>query len=432
MKKAAVFSLLMLASLTGGRTQDLQQIINENEVSRIEHVLADDSMEGRRIFTPGIEKASRFIEAEFRKTGLDTLEGNHGYRQDFSRSSTRYDLVSLRINGEPMENTAVMVLSAQDTLHWTQKSALKSVVIGPDEDPVAQMRQYLDPGENTIVWVNTKFAPLFLRLKDLPGQKNGDKTRPGSVVFVLYDKNPGAFSLRVNRNETLKKANNVVGILPGRSRPQEYVIFSAHYDHLGIGKPEAGDSIYNGANDDASGTTAVMLLAKYFKAQNKNERTLLFVAFTGEEEGGYGSRYFSTQIDPEKVVALFNIEMIGTASKWGKNSAYSTGYDKTDFGQILQRRLAGTGYTFHPDPYPDQNLFYRSDNATLARQGVPAHTISTAKMDDEPNYHRPGDEVSTLDMSNMAAVIRAVALSASGIISGEDTPTRVTGDQLIK
>jgi hypothetical protein len=122
--------------------------------------------------------------------------------------------------------------------------------------------------------------------------------------------------------------------------------------------------------------------------------------------------------------------MIGTESKWGKNSAYITGYDRTDMGKILQKQLEGTGFSFYPDPYPEQNLFFRSDNATLALQGVPAHTISTSKMDNEPHYHKVSDQVETLDMGNMAMIIRSIALSAVSIISGKETPTRVKVDEL--
>jgi Zn-dependent M28 family amino/carboxypeptidase len=214
-------------------------------------------------------------------------------------------------------------------------------------------------------------------------------------------------------------------MIPGKSRKDEYVIFSGHYDHLGYGKAVNGDSLYNGANDDAAGTTAMMVLAKYFKALNNNERTLLFAAFTAEEVGGFGAQYFSRQLDPEKVAAMFNIEMIGTESKWGKNSAFITGYDKTDMGKILEKNLVGSAFKFYPDPYTEENLFYRSDNATLARLGVPAHTISTAKMDSEPHYHKPSDEMGTLNISNMTEIIKAIAISSKTIISGVDTPTRV-------
>jgi Zn-dependent M28 family amino/carboxypeptidase len=146
--------------------------------------------------------------------------------------------------------------------------------------------------------------------------------------------------------------------------------------------------------------------------------------------GGYGSRYFSQQFDPATVVAMFNIEMIGTESKWGTNSAYITGYEKSDMGKILEKNLAGSKFAFKPDPYPDQQLFYRSDNATLARQGVPAHTISTSKMDSEKYYHTQGDEIGTLDMNNMAEIIKSIAISARSIIAGVDAPSRVDASQL--
>lgn len=221
-----------------------------------------------------------------------------------------------------------------------------------------------------------------------------------------------------------KSANNVVGMLLGKSKPNEYVVFSAHYDHLGS-KSYGDDKVYNGANDDASGVTAVIALAKYFKELNNNERTIVFVTFTGEEVGGYGSAYFSKNIDATKVVAMFNIEMIGTESKWNKNSAYITGFEKSSFGTILQKNLKGSNFNFYPDPYPSQMLFYRSDNARLAKLGVPAHTISTSKMDDEPNYHQLSDEVSTLDIDNMTEIIKAIAISSQTIVNGTDTPTRV-------
>jgi hypothetical protein len=129
-------------------------------------------------------------------------------------------------------------------------------------------------------------------------------------------------------------------------------------------------------------------------------------------------------------MAMFNIEMIGTESKWGRNSAFITGYEMTNMGTMLQENLKGSAFTFHPDPYPDQQLFYRSDNATLARLGVPAHTISTAKMDKEPHYHSPSDHVETLDMENMTAIIKAIAASSRSIINGKDTPTRVKTENL--
>ena len=128
---------------------------------------------------------------------------------------------------------------------------------------------------------------------------------------------------------------------------------------------------------------------------------------------------------PDDVVAMFNIEMIGKKSKFGENSAFITGFERSDFGTILQKNLTDTPFKFYPDPYPDQNLFYRSDNASLAAVGVPAHTISTDQIDIDSLYHTVKDEVSSLDMANITATIRAIALSAQTIVSGFDTPKRV-------
>lgn len=301
------YSGLLLA--IGFLTQAQEKpIIQKEDVVRIETELASDKMEGREIFTPGINIASSFIENEFKAIGLDFYADLKGYKQNFETKG--------------------------------------------------------------------------------------------------------------------KSANNVIGILPGKSKPSEYVVFSAHYDHLGM-IDYGSDKVYNGANDDASGVTAVIALAKYFKTLNNNERTIIFVTFTGEEVGGYGSAFFSQNINPDNVVAMFNIEMIGTESKWDKNSAYITGFEKSDFGTILQKNLQGSNFNFYQDPYPREQLFYRSDNARLAAVGVPAHTISTSKMDSEPNYHKASDEVSTLDLDNMTEIIKAIAISSQSIINGTDTPIRI-------
>ncbi|RYY15162.1 MAG: M20/M25/M40 family metallo-hydrolase [Cytophagaceae bacterium] len=306
------------------------------------------------------------------------------------------------------------------------------VVIGPEPAERQKIGPLLNPTENTIVLVDTAQRKLFGQLADYlhHGITSPEPLGAYATVLLLTSTRSGAApTYRINATTSVQPLalRNVAGVLPGHDpkRAKEYVVFSGHYDHLGILKPVAGDSIANGADDDASGTTAVVALAEYFKKRNDNARPLLFVAFAAEEVGGYGSKYFSKQLKPEEVTAMFNIEMIGKEAKFGPKTAFITGYDKSDFGPLLQANLKDTAFKFEPDPYPEQNLFYRSDNATLAKLGVPAHTISTDQIPTDKLYHSVDDEASSLNVKNMTDVISAIAQSATGIVAGRQTPTRV-------
>ena len=218
---------------------------------------------------------------------------------------------------------------------------------------------------------------------------------------------------------------NVIGVLKGKSLPNEYVIISAHYDHLGINQKMEVDNIYNGANDNASGTTAVLALAEYFKKLDNNERSIVFVAFTAEEMGLVGSRYFGKHINPNDIVAGINIEMIGKESPYGKNTAWITGFDRSDFGEIIQNNLSNTNYEVFPDPYIKEKLFFRSDNAALAKLGIPAHTFSTTPMEKDSHYHKVSDEYKTLDIFTIKEATKLISKGILSIIQGEDTPTRI-------
>ncbi|MFT4094393.1 MAG: M20/M25/M40 family metallo-hydrolase [Niabella sp.] len=400
--------------------------IHADDVSRVMNTLAADDMKGRKTYSPEIDKAAAFIAAEFKAAGLEPLSGN-SYLQKFYMVHAEQQSLTAKANGTEIDPKNIVLVTAEPetSINGTADYTIEKIKEG--ENLYSKAMQALQNKKNTIVIIDKSFSDRFSRLASL--KRNFFKTG-ANVLFILGDTDLKDFSLTAKHTVKENKLSNVAGLLPGKKLKNEFVIFSGHYDHLGIGTPDNGDSIYNGANDDASGTTAVIELAKYYKAKGNNERSIIFAAFTAEEVGGFGSQYFSKQLAPEKVVAMFNIEMIGTDSKWGKNSAYITGYEKTSMGDILQKNLKGSGFSFYPDPYPDQQLFYRSDNATLARLGVPAHTISTSKMDNEPNYHKASDEVKTLDLNNMTEIIKSIAISAQSIISGKDTPTRVNTEAL--
>jgi len=422
-------SALLMSGLTAA-SQNIDKVINAAEVERIEKILSADDMQGRKTFTPGIDKAADFIAGEFAKSKLQFFGSNSSYFQEITMTKAKPVTITGMLGKDSLTVNNIAANTTAAEINITSLKDYEVVRVKKEDDFSKVVFPVFDLDKNVIVLVDTAHARRFKGMQRFAG--NAKFQSAVSQIFILTtDLDPSGIDLHIKNQLTEQHLKNIVGVLPGTSKKEEYVVFGGHYDHLGIGKPDKNqDSIYNGANDDAAGTTAVIMLAKYFSAlKEKNERTIIFVAFTAEEIGGFGSRYFSKQLNADKVVAMFNIEMIGTQSKWGFNSAYITGYEKSDMGKILQANLTGSKFHFEPDPYPKQNLFYRSDNATLAALGVPAHTISTSKMEeapnDEPNYHKQSDEIGTLDMNNMAEIIKAVAISSKTIVSGKDTPSRV-------
>jgi Zn-dependent M28 family amino/carboxypeptidase len=239
--------------------------------------------------------------------------------------------------------------------------------------------------------------------------------------FVIYDK---------------ITAFNVVAALPGHSKAQELVIFSAHYDHIGTkertiqnhaverGKPEKGDNIYNGANDNASGISGLIHLARYFAQHPQRERTLIFIAFSGEEEGLLGSKKLAQSFDPKVITAMINMDMIGRPVSRERKYPYVTGDHQSDLREILNNKLYevapqyGEKY-FRGDYFIQENLFSRSDNYPFAQKGIVAHTIMTTSPNDE-YYHSLNDEWETLDYPFMAEIVKAIALAATGLVDGSD------------
>jgi hypothetical protein len=425
--KTSLFLLLFLFATLNLSAQKPKQIIKEANVARIIKTLSSDEMEGRGTFTPGIDRAAKFIENEFKQIGLKPLSGDTDFRQDFSVKRIKAGEINVTINGKPVDQQNVLAISDLPSLKFNNTSGNSIIQIAAGEQFIQRYREISALKTEVLVLVDTKHAALFKRLKDNSSRgRIVEKVKDsGAAVFVLGQTDASSYTVNASNSIEELPLFNVAGMLPGKSKEKELVLISAHYDHLGIVKSVEGDSIANGADDDASGTTAVISLAQYYKKLNNNERTLIFVAFTAEEVGGFGARHFSSLLNPDEVVAMFNIEMIGKQSKFGKNAAFITGYERSDFGEILQKNLEGTDFKFHPDPYPTQNLFYRSDNATLAALGVPAHTISTDEIDIDKFYHTVNDEFETLAVSNIWATIKAIALSARSIVAGTDTPKRI-------
>ena len=224
------------------------------------------------------------------------------------------------------------------------------------------------------------------------------------------------------RTGTTGKVRNVVGLLKGSdpALAEEAVMVTAHYDHLGL-TPEGSDHVYNGANDDGSGTAGVVALAKALgKAHPK--RSVLFVAFWGEEKGLLGSTYYGAHpvVPLAKTVADINLEQIGrTDDTEGPrvNAVSVTGYDYSDAVTALAAAGGTLGTEVQHHPRYSDPFFLRSDNRALALAGVPAHTICVAF--EYPDYHAVGDEAGKLDYDNMTKVVRLAGL---GILTIADAP----------
>ncbi|HVT38662.1 MAG TPA: M20/M25/M40 family metallo-hydrolase [Gemmatimonadaceae bacterium] len=225
-----------------------------------------------------------------------------------------------------------------------------------------------------------------------------------------------------------RPAANILGVIRG-SDPQlkdEVVLIDAHYDHLGMRRPSAGgDSIYNGADDDASGVTAVLEIARQLGEGPKPKRTVIFLATIGEEAGLLGTRWFIQHppIPLARMVANLEIEMIDRPDSLagGSGRAWLTGYERSTLGEML----AAKGIPIVPDKRRDEHFFERSDNIAFARRGIVAHTLSTFNL--HADYHEVSDEVSKADFVHMAGVINAAAKAARILADGKKPAWKAGG-----
>ncbi|MEO6656066.1 MAG: M20/M25/M40 family metallo-hydrolase [Pyrinomonadaceae bacterium] len=191
-----------------------------------------------------------------------------------------------------------------------------------------------------------------------------------------------------------------------KSLGSEIILLTSHLDHLGVRENNPGeDKIFNGADDDASGSIAVLELARVLGSGKRPKRTVYFVCFGSEEAGGYGATYFVKNLPfpKEKLVANLEFEMIGRPdAKVKPEELWLTGYERSNLGPELAKR----GAKLVQDPHPEQNFFQRSDNIQLARAGIIAHTVSSFGL--HTDYHNASDEIKTIDFSHMTRSINSM------------------------
>jgi Zn-dependent M28 family amino/carboxypeptidase len=257
-------------------------------------------------------------------------------------------------------------------------------------------------------WVTLPTANKLFEMAGMNEREMLAKARKADFQAVPMNLKASS-SLSVDAKYDVSK--NVVAKITGSTKPEEYVIYSAHWDHLGIGKPdETGDSIYNGALDNATGTAALLALAKAFSAEEKPERTVIFLAVTAEEQGLWGSLYYALNpmYPKEKTVANINMDGINPYGKMKDVSIIGVG--QSEMEDLLNVELEKVGRYSAPDPTPTAGYYFRSDHFSFAKVGIPALYISTGidhfekgkeygkQLEDEYvqlYYHKPSDEYDT-------------------------------------
>ncbi len=221
---------------------------------------------------------------------------------------------------------------------------------------------------------------------------------------------------------------NAVGMIAG-SDPAlnlDAILLSAHLDHLGVGEPVKGDAIYNGADDDASGTTAVLELARVFGAGPRPRRTMIFALFGSEEAGEFGSDYFTSHppLPLQNIAANLNFEMIGRPDpKYKPDELWLTGWTRSNLGPTL----AAHGAKLVADARPEENFFQRSDNYQLAKRGIVAQTVSSFGL--HPDYHEPSDDLAHIDFDHMERAIGSMIAPLQWLVNADFEPKWNPGGQ---
>lgn len=218
-----------------------------------------------------------------------------------------------------------------------------------------------------------------------------------------------------------KSGYNVCGIQEGKS--DDIVAFGGHFDHVGAnGKGE--DKIFNGADDNASGTSVVMALSDYYK-NKKPKKTIMYMAFDAEEVGLIGSGKLVENAEYAKYLpkmeVMYNLEMLGTVSAFGEGKVYMTGSDRSDLKELLNKYSCKT-FGVSDDPYLKQNLFMRSDNVHFFKKGVVSHSLSTVNMETQKHYHQPNDEYKIINIDNLSKITKGLGRASNKMMKKNTKP----------
>lgn len=438
------------------------EVVREADARALEAIvrfLASDLLEGRDTPSRGLDIAADYIATEFRRAGLKPLP-NGSYFQ----VATMRTLTPVREGAQfAIEVGGQAKTVAVEKLLWSPGAAVNLDGAVAKRLTLEEVRGLSGPAGSPVV-VLTGSGPLNRETMQTVGKLGGagvklvmlagiaapvgaksmsfdDQPTPEMVVMRVSDEAVGELLKGTAELKVMAKlpaakletatAKNVIGILEGQdpALKNEYVMLSAHYDHLGMTAQAAtGDRIFNGANDNASGVASVIESARLIGGvSERRKRSVVFVAWFGEEKGLQGSLYFTRNpvLPIKDIVANLNLEQTGRtdASEGEKNvgMANLTGYGFTTIAPHMEAAGIETGLRMEKHEQFSDEFFQASDNAALARVGVPSTTLSVTYQ--FPDYHQVGDEAQKIDYANMARVTRAVA---QGTWRMSESATRVS------
>lgn len=437
-------TILLAGALATGLTlsahaQQAPAKITPEHVRAHVDLLAGPALRGRGSATPDEAAAAAYVAAMFRGYGLAMAPGMTGYTQPIQ-------IVTLRLDGAPLLTANGTTVDAPLLFSSTGQPVRGKLTAFAGTDPGLvpaadavivtgvgvnglQFAGGVDPAKVKLVIIRATEAVrgYYDRIGGrprLPRYIKGEAPRPRPTVVALAD---AAFDKLAEQDgaeialelpglvEQAQVTTNALGFLPGTDPAAGVLLVTAHLDHLGV-RPD-GKVMY-GANDDASGTAAVLELARTL-AGKKHRRGILFVAYGSEEAGGFGARWFAEHppVPLSDVVANLEIEMIGQQDpKLPSGTMMMTGFERSTFGETLKAH----GALVTTDPYPEQNFFQRSDNYALALKGVVAHTVSGWAT--VPTYHTPEDTVDRLDIPFMARAIQSLVAPLRSLADSKARP----------
>ena len=406
--------------------------------------LASDAMNGRGSGTEDEWRAAEYIGAQLRRWGVEPLGDAGGFvqRVDNGRAASsppRLSVAGLQLtHGQEMLVQAIgggSSVAGQLRKHVAGATipAGSFLLLPPGISPDASMSSSAaailmpeTPAART-VWESSTARPLTA------AATSAGATPPAARIILSTDSYTRIAALtdgtRVSFTADTKPRYtwNALGQLTGSdaSRRTEVILLTAHLDHLGA-RGTGTDTIYNGADDDASGTTAVLALAEAIASGARPHRTVMFAWFGSEESGGVGARNFlaTPPVPLDRIVANIEFEMIGRPDdKVAPHTLWLTGYERSDLGPELARQ----GARIVADPHPEQRFFTRSDNIQLACAGVVAQTVSSFGI--HPEYHRPNDDLAHIDFAHMTESIASMLAPLEWLGNSTFTPAWLPGQK---